>query len=75
MLRSTIGLVVVTALTACGERPATREAGGSETQIPNPAAEFCVEQGGEYLLESGECRLNDGTTVDAWEYFREQQGE
>jgi putative hemolysin len=39
--------------------------------IPNPAAVFCVDQAGEYLLDSGECRLPDGSVVNAWEYYRE----
>jgi putative hemolysin len=42
--------------------------------MPNPAAVFCVEQAGQYLLESGQCLLPDGTTVDAWDYFRSQSG-
>ena len=46
---------------------------------PNPAAIFCVEQGGSYTIvdgadgQRGMCRLADGHEVDAWEYFREQQ--
>lgn len=42
--------------------------------MPNPAAVFCIEQGGQYLLESGQCLLPDGTTVDAWDYFRSHGG-
>ena len=47
------------------------------TQIANPAAEYCVAQGGtinivkdEEWNESGMCKLADGTEVDEWEYFR-----
>ncbi len=55
---------------ACTHQAA--ENGSSENvSIPNPAAVFCVDQGGEYLLDSGECRLPDGSVVDAWEYYRE----
>ena len=48
------------------------------SQAPNPAAAYCVEQGGTYsILEEAEgqrgiCTLTDGRSVDAWEYFREQ---
>ena len=47
------------------------------TQIANPAAEYCVAQGGtvnivkdEEWNESGMCKLADGTEIDEWEYFR-----
>lgn len=48
--------------------------GGDESGVglPNPAATFCEEQGGSYNLETGECHLADGSTVDAWEHFRAQ---
>ncbi|WP_159089095.1 amidohydrolase family protein [Tateyamaria sp. Alg231-49] len=48
------------------------------TQLANPAAVYCIEQGGTYSIENtdegqrGWCTLSDGTVVDAWEYFREQ---
>ena len=48
------------------------------SQAPNPAAAYCVEQGGSYsILEEAEgqrgiCTLTDGRSVDAWEYFRQQ---
>ena len=48
------------------------------SQAPNPAAAYCVEQGGTYsILEEAEgqrgiCTLTDGRSVDAWQYFREQ---
>ena len=51
----------------------------SPSESPNPAAIFCVEQGGSYTVvdgadgQRGMCRLSDGRAVDAWEYFREQQ--
>jgi putative hemolysin len=40
--------------------------------LANPSAVFCLERGGEYLLDTGQCRLPDGTTMDAWAYFRTQ---
>jgi putative hemolysin len=53
---------------------------GDPVGIANPAAEYCVAQGGESLIateadgsQTGLCRLPDGTVVDEWEFFR--QGE
>lgn len=47
-------------------------------QLANPAATFCVDSGHKYEIktaadgsQSGVCILQDGTEVDAWEYFRE----
>ena len=47
------------------------------TQIANPAAEYCVAKGwtvnivkDEEWNESGMCKLADGTEVDEWEYYR-----
>jgi putative hemolysin len=51
----------------------------STVGLANPAAVFCVESGGTYVIrraadgsESGVCILADGTEVDAWAYFREK---
>ncbi|MBO9446608.1 DUF333 domain-containing protein [Ruegeria sp. R14_0] len=44
--------------------------------LANPAATFCIEQGGQYEIQDGEngqsgtCTLPDGSKQDAWEYFR-----
>ena len=52
----------------------------SAQQAPNPAAVFCVEQGGRYeiIQESsgarGICVLPDGRRIDAWKYYREHHG-
>ncbi len=49
--------------------------------LANPAAVYCVEQGGRHETrttatgEAGVCVLPDGREVDAWEYFREQHTE
>ncbi|MGB0114765.1 MAG: DUF333 domain-containing protein [Ilumatobacteraceae bacterium] len=48
-----------------------------ETEEANPASVYCVDQGGEVEIvdtddgEAGVCHLPDGTSVDEWEYFRE----
>ena len=45
--------------------------------MPNPASVYCVEQGGESILvrskkgDFGVCKLKDGTAVEEWEYYRE----
>jgi hypothetical protein len=47
--------------------------------LPNPAAAFCVEKGGQYQLASRDagarsvCRFPDGRVVDAWDFFRQSQ--
>ncbi|MEH6565263.1 MAG: DUF333 domain-containing protein [Halopseudomonas sp.] len=41
--------------------------------LPNPAATFCVQQGGEYNTQTGICRLADGSEMDGWEYYRANQ--
>lgn len=64
-------ILATTVVAGCDQ--ASREPVGDENSVglPNPAATFCIEQGGEYDLESGMCRLKDGIEVDAWTYFRE----
>lgn len=45
-------------------------------ELANPAAVFCVAQGGRHEIRAGEggetgvCILPDGTETDAWDYFR-----
>lgn len=49
--------------------------------MPNPAAVFCQQAGGEYLLAdsdkgaAGSCVLASGDVVNAWDYFREQHAQ
>ncbi|CAH0534606.1 hypothetical protein VST7929_02551 [Vibrio stylophorae] len=49
----------------------------SNANLANPAATFCLDQGGQYQTENtdtgvvGFCHLADGTRVDAWQYFRQ----
>ena len=65
-----VASAAILTMTACSDQSPGNSPGESVGQ-PNPSAVFCEEQGGEYLLETGECRLADGTVRDAWEYFRE----
>ena len=46
--------------------------------MPNPASKFCVDKGGKSVTEKdnngnerGVCRFNNGTKVDEWDYYRE----
>ena len=54
-----------------------RNAEAAVIGMPNPASVYCVEQGGESILvrskkgDFGVCRLKDGTAVEEWEYYRE----
>ncbi|TLP55473.1 DUF333 domain-containing protein [Parasedimentitalea maritima] len=49
--------------------------------LANPAAVFCIEQGGLYGTQEhdgavdGFCTLEGGTEVNAWEYFRNSHKE
>ena len=53
-----------------GEFPAS-------TQLANPAAVYCTEQGGTYDIREhddggqyGVCQFDDGSECDAWDYMR-----
>jgi putative hemolysin len=50
---------------------------GGDTQLPNPAAVFCEEQGGTSEIvtaadgsQSGVCHFSDGSVCDEWAFFR-----
>ncbi len=69
-------LVGALGLAGCGDD----DGGDDAAAIANPAAEYCVAQGGESLIataedgsQTGLCRLPDGTVVDEWEFFRQGQ--
>jgi uncharacterized protein len=48
----------------------------TDVEIANPAAVFCIEQGGRVEIvendagQQGICVLPDGTRVDEWEFYR-----
>ena len=64
-------IIATSTLMACSKQEEPK------TQIPNPAATFCIDQGGEFSINKtdkgdvGICILKDGSQVDAWQYFRE----
>jgi len=72
ILMGTVALVLISEVTVIGAARAAGNPVDDQAGLANPAAVFCAERAGEYLLDSGQCRLADGTTVDAWTYFREQ---
>lgn len=49
----------------------------AETKLANPAASYCVESGGEYVIrksaagQTGFCKMPDGVEQDAWQMFRD----
>lgn len=71
-------LVLGVALTLFGYDEKTDDQ-NSGIGLANPSAVYCIEQGGEYLIEkepagdAGYCQLLDGRKVDAWEYYRASQ--
>lgn len=67
-------LTMTLAVSACGSDDGDDD---SPTDEANPASVYCIDQGGEVEIvdtgdgETGMCNLPDGTTVDEWEYYRE----
>lgn len=72
MLTLALAAVVPLAIIGCGSDDEKKD----EVGLANPASVFCVEQGGESVIEgsAGICVLPDGTEVDEWEYYRENHG-
>lgn len=67
-LTTIIFIMIAATLSACSEGPQDMQTPISGK--PNPAAVFCGEHG-SYNLETGECTLEDGSIVDAWQYYRD----
>ncbi|MGF1806518.1 DUF333 domain-containing protein [Aliivibrio sifiae] len=63
----TFGLLI--SLAACSS---TVPKEPEKANMANPAAEFCAERG-TYDLDSGNCTLNNGDVINAWEYYRSQK--
>ncbi len=62
------------------QKEATESAEETDTEMPNPAAVYCKEQGGEakYIdFESGTrglCLFDDGSQCWQWDYYRDDCG-
>jgi putative hemolysin len=67
-MKSIVVLLISFFLLGCS----TQKTNPQSTSQANPAAVYCVESGGEYMLDSGECKLSDGKVVKAWDYYREK---
>lgn len=74
-------LAVGAAMTGCSAEKAD-DGQPAATELPNPAAAFCVENDGTFEIrtrddgsQTGICILADGTEVDAWAYFRREAKE
>ena len=55
-----------------------RDAEAAVIGMPNPASVFCEKHGGKSINvkdkdgnETGKCQFKDGTKVDEWDYYRE----
>ena len=80
-IRGWVMLMMYRSTNVKSETPA-EEWTGEVAEIANPAAEYCIAQGGTVNIvkdaegnESGICKLADGTEVDEWEYFRANNSE
>ncbi len=68
-------LIVMAVLTGCAKQAPTVE---ENTQLANPASEYCVEMGGTLQIKDtpegqvGYCTLADGTVCEEWAYLRDQ---
>lgn len=76
-----LGVLVFCGLAGGALAEGTDTSGTKAVSIANPAAEFCIESGGKYVIRDGTngqvgiCTLPDGTEVDAWVYFREHNAD
>lgn len=75
MKPAVLSIAAATVLAACNTS-AQQEA--PTVDAANPASEFCVKQGGKLEMkkdkDGGEyalCHLPDGTVVEEWAYFRQ----
>jgi putative hemolysin len=60
----------------CAENP-SNDAPGIPAGLPNPASEYCVDEGGELAIrtddsggEVGVCIFDDGSECEEWAYYR-----
>ncbi|WP_380053025.1 DUF333 domain-containing protein [Falsihalocynthiibacter sp. SS001] len=71
-----MGMISCAAVVSAGAVGAVAAMSKQNTEVSNPAADFCVESGGTYEIrdeeggQTGYCMLASGETVDAWEYYR-----
>lgn len=73
----TMPALLALAVTAGAAAPALAQPATTKTTMANPAATFCIENGGMHDIrkddqgnEFGVCVFADGTEVDAWDFLR-----
>lgn len=72
-----IGAVLSAVLLAGCDTSRQAQTKGTRIGMPNPAAVHCENKGGRYEIsrtdagEAGICQLPDGTSVDAWQLYRD----
>lgn len=66
-------LTIALLLTACNQDQSERLVEPAPVKMANPAAVFCIDQGGEYDLTDSSCKLEDGRVVDAWDYYHQKK--
>ncbi|MFY8275053.1 DUF333 domain-containing protein [Pseudoalteromonas sp. SSDWG2] len=76
-MRMIIILVCVLGLSACQEQDESVLL-KSDIDMTNPALAFCVNQGGQVLVDEQMqdmyfCKLDNGSKVEAWEFYRDYQ--
>ncbi len=64
--------VLIGLLTACDQKEVDSQE-ENKLNRANPAAVYCVDQGGEYILETGMCELPSGESITAWDLYRNSQ--
>ncbi|TCL10023.1 hypothetical protein BXY66_2091 [Shimia isoporae] len=76
-MKAFLPVAIIACLAAC-----TTEDTETTIGMANPASVFCVEQGGSSKIveasdgsQSGICVLPDGSEVDEWEYYRDNNQE
>ena len=81
-IEETRGWVMLMMYRSVNTKSETTEESDNNTQIANPASEYCVAQWGTINIvkddewnESGICKLADGTEIDEWEYYRANNSE
>lgn len=72
-----LGTLIVTStiLSACNG--VSSEGNGGQIQIPNPASQYCIDQGGKLIPQKDKdgneyslCKLPNGQTIEEWKLFK-----
>ncbi len=75
-MKKLIALSVGIILCGCSQSLVEQE-NDKKVGLANPASTFCIEEGGELEIRDeengqvGYCHLSDGTEIEEWKFFRE----